>query len=520
MQVTITEADGRVTQFTQPYSAVPMLLRDGSWRYNVSAGQYRDGIASTHPVFGMATLARGLPGEFSLYGGVIGADMYQAVLAGIGKNLGSFGAVSFDMTRARSQTNLADSNSVTGNSFRFLYAKVFAGTGTDFRVLGYRYSTSGYRSFADAVQLRDGTESLSLGAKRARVEGTINQRLGDFGSVFATVGTQSYWNGSGTSDLFQMGYTGQAGPLSYGVYGTYSRGNGVPTSWNVSLSLSVPLEVLFGRGNLPGDSRQSITYFAARDNENRFNQQATLSGTTGNDSQLSYSLSVAHSNESSVDETASASYLAPFGRYDLSVANGSGYTQAAVTAAGGMVIHRGGVTFSQPLGETVGLIEVPGVRGVHFETNSGVATDGAGYAVIPYLNPYRINRITVKTRNLPEDVSLDNPVLEVVPTRGSVVAGKFESKVGHQAAFVLSGPDGKPVPMGAAVEGDGGQVLGLVGMDGLAFVSGLPALTGAVTVRWKADAGDRICRVSYTLPVKAARDAYPQLDVTCLGGGR
>lgn len=98
LEVTITEADGHVTTFTQPYSAVPMLLRDGSWRYNVTAGQYRDGISGSHPSFAMATLARGLAGEFSLYGGFIGAGMYQSVLVGIGKNLGSIGAVSLDVT--------------------------------------------------------------------------------------------------------------------------------------------------------------------------------------------------------------------------------------------------------------------------------------------------------------------------------------------------------------------------------------------------------------------------------------
>ncbi|WP_240702168.1 fimbria/pilus outer membrane usher protein [Trinickia terrae] len=516
MEVTITEADGRVTKFIQPYAAVPLLLRAGSWRYNVTAGQYRDGIANTHPTFGMATLAHGLPGEFSLYGGVIGTDMYQAALAGIGKNLGRFGAVSFDVTHARSETNLADTNVVTGNSFRFLYAKTFAGSGTDVRVLGYRYSTSGYRSFADAVQLRDGTESLALGAKRARVEGTINQRLGGFGSVYATIGTQSYWNGGGTSELFQVGYTGQAARVSYGVYGTYNKGNGVPTSWNVSLSLSVPLDVLFGRGNLPGGGNsQGVTYFASRDNENRLNQQATLSGTAGDNQQFNYSLSAAHSNESSASGTATASYLAPFGRYDLSVASGSGYTQAAVTAAGGVVVHGGGVTFSQPLGETVGLVEVPGVRGVRFETNPGVATDGAGYAVIPYLNPYRINRVTVRTRGLPEDVSLDNPVLEIVPTRGAVAAGTFESKVGHQAMLMLKGPDGKPVPMGAMVENDEGQELGVVGMDGAAFVSGLPALTGQVVVHWGAER-EHACHITYSLPpVKSNGDAYPQIEGTC-----
>jgi outer membrane usher protein len=516
LEVTVAEADGRTTKFIQPYSAVPMLLRDGSWRYTVAAGQYRDGVASTHPAFGMATLARGLPGEFSLYGGVIGSNMYQSALIGVGKNLGRFGALSFDIAHARSATNLADTDTVTGSSLRVLYAKTFVGWGTDFRVLGYRYSTPGYRSFADAVQLRDGTEPSQFGAKRERVEGTVNQRLANFGSVYATLAVQRYWGSAASSNLFQLGYASRWGPASYGIYGSYNKGNGVPSSWNVSLSVSFPLNVLFGKGaQTPGAGNvPNVTYFASRDNENRLNQLATLSGTAGEDRQLNYSVGAAHSNESSVSGTASASYLAPFGRFDASAAHGLGYTQTSFAAAGGVVWRGTGLIFSQPLGETVAVVDVPNVRGVHFEMNPGVSTNRAGEAVIPNLNPYRINRIVVSTRALPKDVDIKSPVAEVVPTRGAVVGATFDSAVGHQAAFTLTTPGGKPVPLGAVVENDEGQQLGIVGMDGLAFVSGLPALDGHVAVRWSSGVEER-CRADYALPATQSESSYPSLRASC-----
>lgn len=515
LEVTITEADGHVTTFTQPYSAVPMLLRDGSWRYNVTAGQYRDGISGSHPSFAMATLARGLAGEFSLYGGFIGAGMYQSVLVGIGKNLGSIGAVSLDVTHARSAVDLADSSTVSGHAFRVLYAKAVGSWGTDFRLLAYRYSTAGYRSFADAVQLRDGSEPAALGAKRQRLEGTVNQRLGRLGSMYATVAVQTYWGSAARSTVYQLGHSGNWGRASYGLYAAYSKGSGVPSSWNVSLSLSMPLEVFFGgaRVRAPAGGSANVSYFVSRNNENHVNQQMTASGSSS-EQRLNYSVGVAHSSESDVSGSVSASYLAPFGRYDASIGSGRGYTQAAFTAAGGMLWHGTGVLFTQPLGETVAVVDVPNVRGVRFEMHPGVSTDRAGEAVIPRLNPYRVNRIAVDQRRMPQDVEIRNPVSEVVPTRAAVVQTHFDSVVGLRALFTLMRADGSFPLQGATAENDEGQVLGVVGMDGETFVAGLPAAEGHFVVRWGAARQNR-CRVNYALPGKAAIGAYLAVEAIC-----
>lgn len=518
LEVTVTEADGRKSSFLQPYSALPLLLRAGAWRYNLSSGQYRNGFSPSHPSFVMGTAARGFGGEFSLYGGSIAANIYQSALLGVGKNIGSFGALSLDLTHARSKLsdsgNGSGSADVSGNSLRFLYAKSLAAYGTDFRVLGYRYSSAGYRSFPDAVALHDGSLAAQFGAKHERLEGTITQSLKNAGSVYATVGMQTYWGSNAKSNLYQLGYSGSMGRISYGVYGSYNKGNGLPSNWQVAFNLSLPFS-LFGEKT---SSSGNLSYFVSRNDENHLNQQATYSDSLGADRQFNYSLSAAHSSESSLSESASASYLAPFGRFDASAAHGSGYAQTTLTAAGGVVGHGGGVLFSQPLGETVSIVEIPDVKGVHFEMHPGVSTNRAGDAVIPYLNPYRVNRIVINTQELPKDVEIKSTVEEVVPTRAAVVLAHFEPVVGHQAAFTLKGLDGKPPPMGAIVENEEGQELGMVGQDGAAFVSGLPALKGVFRVRWN-QGGEQQCRVHYTLPETVTDDAYPEVDAVCVAVG-
>ena len=150
LDVTVTEADGRETHFVQAYAAVPTLLRDGAWRYSATAGQYRNGYVYNQgdirrPYFLQATAARGMPMDFTLYGGTTLAQNYQSLMAGAGKNMRSLGAVSLDLTQARTQQD--QGGTLSGQSLRFLYAKSLEQTGTNFRMAGYRYSTSGYRTF-------------------------------------------------------------------------------------------------------------------------------------------------------------------------------------------------------------------------------------------------------------------------------------------------------------------------------------------------------------------------------------
>lgn len=64
---------------------------------------------------------------------------------GIGKDLGLFGAFSFDITQAN--TTLADDTRHSGQSVKSVYSKSFYQTGTNIQVAGYRYSTQGFITY-------------------------------------------------------------------------------------------------------------------------------------------------------------------------------------------------------------------------------------------------------------------------------------------------------------------------------------------------------------------------------------
>ncbi len=73
----------------------------------------------------------GLEGNWTPYGGMQIAEDYQAFNLGIGKDLGLFGAFSFDITQAN--TTLADGTRHSGQSVKSVYSKSFYQTGTNIR---------------------------------------------------------------------------------------------------------------------------------------------------------------------------------------------------------------------------------------------------------------------------------------------------------------------------------------------------------------------------------------------------
>lgn len=507
LDVTVTEADGRETHFVQAYAAVPTLLRDGAWRYSATVGQYRNGYVYNQgdirrPYFLQATAARGMPMDFTLYGGTTLAQNYQSLLAGAGKNMRSLGAVSLDLTQARTQQD--QGGTLSGQSLRFLYAKSLEQTGTNFRMAGYRYSTSGYRTFPESVQMRYAQEyGLPFANRRNEIRLDVSQPLGNWGSVYVSARQQSYWNSSHTDKLVQLGYSGSYGQVNYNLfYNQYSNQYG-PSNRQVMLTLSIPL----------GKTGATAMYSASHDSNGRVAQQASLFGSAMDDYRLTYGITANQSNQDSSSGSANLNYKGRYGNVTLGRSQGSGYGQTNLGLAGGIVAHGDGVTLSQPLGETIALVRAPKASGVGVESQAGVSTDSAGNAVVPNVTPYRSNRLALVTQDLDDSVDVKYAARDVVPTRGAVVLAPFETSVGYRLMLTLKGRDGRALPFGSRIENEAGQEVGIVGPEGQAYVSGAPE-AGTLKVIWGQDAAAQ-CEVKYALPREEKPSPIRQYEGSC-----
>ncbi len=143
----------------------------------------------------------GLEGNWTPYGGMQIAEDYQAFNLGIGKDLGLFGAFSFDITQAN--TTLADGTRHSGQSVKSVYSKSFYQTGTNIQVAGYRYSTQGFYNLSDSAYSRmsgytvkpptgDSNEQTQFidyfnlfYSKRGQEQISISQQLGNYGATFS-----------------------------------------------------------------------------------------------------------------------------------------------------------------------------------------------------------------------------------------------------------------------------------------------------------------------------------------------
>ncbi len=209
LQVTIKEADGSIQTLYVPYSSVPVLQRAGYTRYALAMGEYRSGNnLQSSPKFIQGSLMHGLEGNWTPYGGMQIAEDYQAFNLGIGKDLGLFGAFSFDITQAN--TTLADGTRHSGQSVKSVYSKSFYQTGTNIQVAGYRYSTQGFYNLSDSAYSRmsgytvkpptgDTNEQTQFidyfnlfYSKRGQEQISISQQLGNYGTTFFSASRQSY----------------------------------------------------------------------------------------------------------------------------------------------------------------------------------------------------------------------------------------------------------------------------------------------------------------------------------------
>lgn len=218
LDVTIKEANGSEQHLIIPYASLPVLQREGKFRYSVTGGQFRAYDPQTEKnLFVQGTGIYGLPLGFTLYGGVQNAgSKYQSYALGVGKNIGAWGAFSADVIHSVSAPT--DTGRQQGQSLRVRYSKNFLQTGTNFTIAGYRYSTSGFRSLEETLgtyRSDSNIPSYVTDRRRNRAELSVNQDLGaNFGAFNASLISEDYWHNKRNSLSANLGTTKTSTPLA------------------------------------------------------------------------------------------------------------------------------------------------------------------------------------------------------------------------------------------------------------------------------------------------------------------
>ncbi len=467
LEIIVTEADGRERRTIQPYATLSNMLRPGVWRHGLTLGRYNTADGAEQPSFVEATLAYGLPRDLTVYGGVQNASFYQAGQIGLGLSLGALGAVSLDLSDARTARPAGGQDQ--GRSVGWRYGKSFD-IGTSLRFAGYRYSTQGYRDFGEAVWQQTPT-AAPRGSKRNRIEANLAQTTA-FGSLHMSVHQQTYWNSNRQDREVQFGANTYYRGVNYGMYASRSLSDAYRQNTQITLTVSAPL-----------GSSSSATYSASSTGQRGVGHRASLTGQLSDDQRWRYGLDASRSDNGDRSATASATYRAPFATLGTSLTAGPDYRQITATAAGALLAHADGIELGHVLGDTVALVDVNGVAEVGVQNTPTMRTNRHGYALVPYLTPYRSNRIVLNTDHLGAEIDIDNSVALVVPRRGAIIKARFNATRSRKIIAHLLMAGGKAPPFGSQVTDADGTLVGVVGPGGQVLL-GVAQQQTLLTTSW------------------------------------
>lgn len=498
LEIVLTEDDGQVRRFTQSYSGLGNLMRQGTWRYRVNAGRYNSAAQAAKPMLWQGDMAMGIGGASTLYGGLLFSDFYQARNVGLGRDFGSLGALSLDVTQSDADTGSHD-HSLQGVSYAMRYGKAFA-TRTNLRFAGYRYSTEKYRDFDEAVSERYHASQF-FGSRRSRLEAAVNQAIGKSTSLNLTLSRENYWRSDYERKQFQLNFNTSHRGISYNLYASQSLADQRTCSdRQVGISVSLPLST--PRAQLGYDARHSA---------NQWSQRATLSGTL-DENRYTYSAALSQQAERQRTASLSMGYQSPVATLSGGYTHSDLYKNLSVNASGALLVHSDGVEFGPYLGDTIGLVHVPDTPGVRIANTGASQTNARGYALIPHLQPYRANQIELRSDKLGPEVMLDNGTTQLVPTRGAVVKATFSAQRQQPVVVSASGHNGQPLPFGAQVLNASGDMLSVVGQGGQILLASLDTAQ-TVHVRW----ADNLCQLYLDPDTMTLNDGYRLQALTCDG---
>lgn len=527
--VTIEENDGSIQTFKVPFSTLPIFQREGRTKYSVALGEYRTGFKNQdNPMVAQATAIHGLNSGMSVYSGTQLSQKYKSVLLGLGANLGNYGAFSFDVTHANSE--LADKSTSSGQSMRFLYSKSLLSSGTTFQLLGYRYSTKGFYTLNDITNknmsgyyIEKGQTDLPAiedyynlkNTKKGRFQLNITHSLGDYGSLFVSGNQQTYWNTNKKDEWLQAGYSNSWKIMNYSFAvsrNKYSESKSNDTMY--TMNLSFPLDKVLAKAKfIENPIQNSYATFSSTQNSNGDNTFMTgVSGSLLKDRNLSYSITQGKVSQQGDIGSLSVSYTGRYANLGAGYSYDKNSNQFSYSASGGVLAHRDGITFGQPLGSTSILVKAPGAKGVNIENNIGVKTDWRGYAIVPYANEYRSNRVALNADSFSNNLEIGNNVEHVVPIKGAIARATFDTSIGVRALVTLSHA-GKPVPYASNVIETNSSTRSMAADDGRVYLTGLP-LKGTIETHWGGNTGEK-CFGDYDISEMDINKPIVQFNLEC-----
>ncbi|MEQ4638357.1 fimbria/pilus outer membrane usher protein [Providencia vermicola] len=173
------------------------------------------------------------------------------------------------------------------------------------------------------------------------------------------------------------------------------------------------------------------------------------------------------------------------------------YRSAGLSFQGGFTATENGAVMhrNNQLGGTRIFVDTDGVADIPLRGyGSVIRSNRFGQAVITDVNSYYRNQISVDLNSLPENAQVSQSIKQGTLTEGAIGYRQFEVVAGHSGMAVLRLSNDDTPPFGATVLNKRGQNVGMVGDDGVTYLTGLNP-KDVLKVRW-----DEQVQCEITLP--------------------
>lgn len=464
--VTIQESDGRIRRFTVPYSSVPQLLKPGVSRYGFTLGTVDEDNDEEDPFTAQAYWQYGLNNYITLYTGASGFERYQSALIGSGLNSG-LGAFAIDVTQSR--LNLNDDRH-QGQQYRLTWNRTLQWSETSLW-LEAKYGSHHFYGQRDALDALDAVTSMNTYSslrEKLSVSASINQPLAaTWGSFYLSGSLKTYWNQQDNYRQYAAGYTNTWGNLTWSV--------SAQRFWNED-----------ERGSVTKDDQimLSFNYFLPRNNagftqissdsysNNGKASNTRLGFTTSSDEEnnIVWGVNTGYARGGDVEWGVNTMVRTPYTSLNGTWSQSNSWHQMSSGVSGMLVAHAGGITFSPERSDTVALVYAPDAYGAHLEGVPGTRFDKSGYAIMPWLRPWRVNDVTIDSKGAPEGLHFNKTQGKVAPYEGNVIPVNVETTLRKQKIIYPRLQGQWKMPFGAIIRDHANKHVGYVGQGGALYI--------------------------------------------------
>lgn len=459
LQVMVLQDDGRQQQFSVVTNtrALDQIMSEPT--YQVAVGQYRRRSGNDNmdtPL--IANVEGGVRYHHTDYlAGMQMSNRYQSVGGRLSRQWGEQGRISSSLGAQYSRNEDKQGQQWDGS--------LSSGLGPLSLGVSSLYRTRDYPTLEETLQKSD-TEIESDSAtapwwqksSETQTANSVSASIGNaqWGRLSYALGYNHYYGNKSDTVLHTVSYAKRIGivSLNTSLQGGNDRDN------RLFVNASVPL------GRKASVSMQMQRY------QDSTTYTSTLNHRPSN--LWGYSMGVSHNDEQtrvngSVNATTAYSQLMGSGSWT------DENTHAMMLSASGAVVYSDGLlaTSAVPLGDTFGVLRVPGQSGVQINTLGGgtTVTNLWGTAAIPTLPVGRKTTVQLNTKNLPLNVRLETTSFDVAVAKGTVISREVSATLMKQLLLSITLADGTPAPSGSSLVDEKGQLMGIVMGNGNAMLS-------------------------------------------------